>query len=548
MNQIDQILNFYNKNNIIYGSVDLSWNSETGKKECKNVPLWGGQTESLYDKEKNSLYIITGKISGITVIDIDYEYKCTELLELCKKSCKLICKTRKGHHFYFKYTDKIKSVTMSTKLGYDIQSDRKIIYAPPSNYKVIAWNNKTNTLNLEEAAETFTYEFISGLNDPEDISDDIVNWIKKDLEKEIKPRISIKTSLKISEKWLELLNVAQRMNQSYETRLAILFSYKAMDNSEEMFNILDKWNKVDHPTYNGPEWISQWNNVKEKENNNITIASVVQWCIQNNPEGYKVWKEQHGNTDLYRLISNFYQANIAEYYSKKNKDNLIFNDGWFIYNETNSLWNKVDNDDLLLRVSEFMKTKLIKLEKYYRSRNTTVQTDTQTIAPNINVNQNIETLNMINKNLRLISGVSFLEGIIKMMKTNFKHDITMDQAPNLLSFSNGVYELDKGLFRKRNQNDYLTKSLAIEYKEVNDNNKINEIKEMINNEELLKYFGYCLTGLTKHRTNILINTGQAYTGKSTLALIYIKSAYQYTSSSLIRIHFLKDITSITNKL
>lgn len=546
MNKTQQILNFYNNHNFVYGSIDLSYDSEKGKKICKYVPQWGNQTKSLYDANKNSLYIITGKISGITVIDIDYEEMCKELVELCKSTCKLFCKTKKGYHFYFKYTDKLRSKTKSGELGYDIQSDNKIVYAPPSSYKITGWTNNTNTLNLE--GETVTYEFISGLNNPEDITDDIVNWINKDMEPVTKPK-NTKPSLKVSEKWLDLLKVAQRMNQNYETRLTILFAYRAMDDSEDMFNILDDWNQVDHPTYDGKEWYNQWSCVKDVDNiSRQTIASVIQWCRQNNSQGYNVWKERYGNTDLYNLISTFDQTNIGLYYHKKNKDNILYIDGWYVYEEQKGLWKKLENnDDLLAQVGVFMKAKLIKLETSLKSRNMIVQTDAQPIAQNINVNRNNEILTMIHKHILKIGGTSFLEGVVKQMKIYFRKEIAMDQAPNLLSFSNGVYELDKGLFRKRNQTDYLTKSLLIEYKEVDDNCKINEIKEMINNDELLKYFGYCLTGLTKHRTNILINTGQAYTGKSTLALIYEKCLPIYFFK-LDQNTFSKDIISITNKL
>jgi hypothetical protein len=358
-----------------------------------------------------------------------------------------------------------------------------------------------------------------------------------------------------------------------------------MNDSEEMFDILNEWNKVDHPTYNETEWISQWNCNSFTATSSQTIASVIKWCKTNNSIGYLNWKEKYGNTDLYKLTKSFDQTNIVLYYSKKNKSNIIYNDGWYVYEEESCLWKSVENADLLQKVSMFMKDKLTKIQNYRSSSgnckekqqslealaptiptqpsssktNTNIDLkdllrkhleykppDVNSVSskslkdkqpskqspikpiptPTINssstkVNTDVDFINTINKHLHKIGGTSFLEGIIKQMKVNFKMDITMDKAENLLSFSNGVYELDSGVFRKRERSDYITKCLPIDYREA-DKRIVDEIRNLINNEEVLQYFGYCLTGLTKHRTNILINTGPAYTGKSTLALIYEK--------------------------
>lgn len=85
----------------------------------------------------NSIAIITGKISGITVIDIDTK-NLPEMKYLPKT---FTVETNRGYHFYFKYFEKAK--TSAQKYGddifsfnLDIRNDGGIVYAAPGEYEL----------------------------------------------------------------------------------------------------------------------------------------------------------------------------------------------------------------------------------------------------------------------------------------------------------------------------------------------------------------------------------------------------------------------------
>jgi hypothetical protein len=85
----------------------------------------------------NAIAIITGKISGITVMDID----CNNLEEIKDIPETYTVKTNKGYHFYFKYTNEI--LTHSEKFsrangnfGIDARNDGGIVFAPPTKYEL----------------------------------------------------------------------------------------------------------------------------------------------------------------------------------------------------------------------------------------------------------------------------------------------------------------------------------------------------------------------------------------------------------------------------
>ena len=94
--------------------------------------------EFISDNAK-SFFIITGKMSNITVIDFDdldvFDNLINEFPEL--KNCFTV-KTNKGYHLYFKYNDALPNTSKINKLkGIDCRNDGGIIIAPPTKYKLL---------------------------------------------------------------------------------------------------------------------------------------------------------------------------------------------------------------------------------------------------------------------------------------------------------------------------------------------------------------------------------------------------------------------------
>src|SRR3990167_2845153 len=87
--------------------------------------------------KSNGIAIVTGEISGITVMDLDIK-NLPEKVNLPKT---FTVETKKGFHLYFKFTDKVITNANSFKKGdlnfnIDIRNNGGIVFADPSEYEL----------------------------------------------------------------------------------------------------------------------------------------------------------------------------------------------------------------------------------------------------------------------------------------------------------------------------------------------------------------------------------------------------------------------------
>tara|TARA_R100000808_G_scaffold20878_1_gene45077 strand:- start:7862 stop:8353 length:492 start_codon:yes stop_codon:yes gene_type:complete len=95
-----------------------------------------------YSQPIDGLVIVTGEISGITVIDIDSDEAKSQLWELLGEefptpATNPIIETPRGHHIYLPYTPEIKQTTNLWGIeGLDARNDGGVVVAPPTkNYR-----------------------------------------------------------------------------------------------------------------------------------------------------------------------------------------------------------------------------------------------------------------------------------------------------------------------------------------------------------------------------------------------------------------------------
>lgn len=150
---------------------------------------WRNITKSSFDGSGN-VCIITGHVSGITVVDVDNKLdtikRFNKMLQEHDSFNTLVSKTLNGgYHYYFKYDPDIKTTTGVNGLKIDIRNDGAIAIAPPSKYVYDDREHEDNLIypdpiEVEDSnGDIELYGFYEWLNDntPIEMPIWLKNWI-----------------------------------------------------------------------------------------------------------------------------------------------------------------------------------------------------------------------------------------------------------------------------------------------------------------------------------------------------------------------------------
>ena len=302
------------------------------------------------------------------------------------------------------------------------------------------------------------------------------------------------------------MKVIQHRNQSYGDWRDACFALKNYYDSDETFALFCEWSEVGYQGYNKDACTKLWDSIKNDSEKPITLGTLREWAKEDNPEEYKAWREKYEFTAELKLIHTFRQAEVAEYIAQKYSKNLIYKDEyWYHFNEKTKLWKRANRDALLLSFIHLsIKGIIAKITRSYKGKKKQLKRKRIT---NIDELDRVDAvLDDCENSLNSIGRVGFMEGIIKYLKGKLEMDVNLIVMDNILSFNNGVYELDTGTFRERVQDDYLTIALKLDYSET----RVQETIDWIKNEIFYKTYGKTIAeeilqylGILHYRINAL---------------------------------------------
>ena len=127
-----------------FSKINTSLNkSGVEKKKLIGLPEWKNITIDNYleynNKSHHATAIITGKISGVTVLDYDTNDLYDAHLKLFQElTNNYTVKTKNGYHIYFKYTDKLQTTTDVNDIKHlDIRNNQAIVICNPTKYQIL---------------------------------------------------------------------------------------------------------------------------------------------------------------------------------------------------------------------------------------------------------------------------------------------------------------------------------------------------------------------------------------------------------------------------
>jgi phage/plasmid-associated DNA primase len=353
-----EIEKYHEENLIVFTANIIHKKNKNGeyKKECKCPPDWQNSTleNYAYNKNHNSLGLLTGEKNGLIVIDIDnIEHWNSLLKEHNKKDPDVVkVKSGKGYHLYFKYTDKLKNIPNRTNIikdhpdyEIDVRTNGGFIFVPPSSYLNTEFDKK---ITYEWIDSIFEYELSEMPNWLYDIlikNDDIIIKPKKETEKKksnildeiINEEIETKTSNIIDEeideenkhlkydmtdikKMLELVPDVYAENYDNWRNIGFIL----FNTNKNYFLLWDEFSKRSDK-YSYEECEKKWREFKtHPTKKKLTLGTLIRICQTENLNKYNEIFCNVANKNL--IISKFTDINLQLGQSIKINNTLTYTD------------------------------------------------------------------------------------------------------------------------------------------------------------------------------------------------------------------------------
>jgi len=289
----------------------------------------------------------------------------------------------------------------------------------------------------------------------------------------------------VTETSKELLQMSQSL-------LPLLNSSRADDRNEWMgigwvlFNIgngcedaLDQWLEFSSRSdkYDEAKCIYEWNRMIKRDK---TIGTLKHYAKQDSPQRYTELIKLHASPILKRSLNGSHN-DIAKvlftYFEDEFRCASIGSKTWYQFRQAEHRWEEIE-EGVFLR--EHISNGLVKDYVEFAKKLTEEFGSSTDKAEEAMINERRKQVDRIITNLKC---APFKNNVMKEAQEVF-YDRTfkdkLDQNPNIIGFKNGVYDLKLNTFRPTVHDDYISKTLPIEYREYDESdNDVQDVKEFL---------------------------------------------------------------------
>lgn len=465
-----------------------------------------------------NLGLQTGKKNNITVIDVDLPKEGSGFVDGLKEFNKLlrentdyrtireylreeditsqVTRSKKGYHLIYQYTDKLKSpISHVNGTTIDIRNDK--------GYILLAGSKCYN----EELDEEVMYKWIVNLSkkDPKPMPEWLLNWLlkdpkshniktekKKSKKKASKTQSIVKTNNDLNDVDIRLqkyLNILKPIrSEAYDDWFLI---GAVIYNEGGTFKLFHDWSKT-APNFDAKACKDKWREYEENREKKVLINTLFDLCKIDNKKAYLTCKRTDViyNSDIvfkegpndYNIANLFYSIKPKKYVYDSDNNVLYLYNKYGIYEKIGARKGslKIDISDVLI---SFFETQF---KGRYRLLNNEILEACQ--------DNKLKSIHKENKRKQaeLIQMYTTIKNYIKRSKNikTIADDVCdlytvpnlnslIDRTIGVIPFNNGVYDLSTHKFRKGERDEYFTKTVKYNYKEVDDE-YIKLIDEIIN--------------------------------------------------------------------
>lgn len=425
-------------------------------------------------------------------------------------------------HVYVKSRAHAKEFARIIYSKIDLPSQIKADYSVYSSYK------KMRTFYTSKPGEIRPFEMVQG-----EVEDTIISYIPPSAE-------LIDLPLPTAEP------TESRTGQTTEASLLIKVVNALPVSIIEQYN---EWITIGMVFYNEGLTIEDWDEISKRASNydgkledhwrtfrkdvgGVTSATLWNWLKQNNRTEF--WSLMENRNDFWNLIALINHADVARFFYNINPNSYLFNDvlGWYSICPATNIWTHSEKCPNLLKrhiADTFqelaMDTKKIELKTYEQASEKEKDKKKQEEL----TEKHSARISSIHSAYLKFGSSDFCNGVMTFLPSFYNDALLeqkMDRNPNILSFTNGLYDLEKLEFRGILPTDYVSVTTGYEYNARPNSSIRTDIKMFLYSlfenadtaEYLLSILASCLLGNNKFQ-EFYVFTGSGGNGKSLLTLL-----------------------------
>ena len=389
--------------------------------------------------------------------------------------------------------------------------------------------------------------------EPKNLNKNIVSPFKQSInEEKTKKVITMETSKKIetAKKLMKLIS----SSRSEDHNEWMTVGWALYNLGEGSLECLDLWTeftlKTEDQTGRGEDrCIYEWSIMKRNEGYSYTLGTLHYFASQDSHEEYIKFKNENSTKYIEKSIDGSHSDLAKVLYSEFGNQFVcasIESKNWFKFN--GNVWEHIESGvDLRRKISD-------ELPNRYHEVYTSFFKNLMEAEKNGNKGEaamwekRIKLVSVLIKNL---GSTPFKNNVMREATDEFydsRFKEKLDLNPYLIAFKNGVYDLNNNVFRKGRPEDFLSKTLGVEYKEYD--LKDDDITDVMNflerifpDPSLLKYFLDMASDVFvggNHQKKVYFWLGDGDNGKTML-----QSLMEYMMGKQLSVKF--DTNLITGK-
>ena len=272
-----------------------------------------------------------------------------------------------------------------------------------------------------------------------------------------KTQISTKESLKISGNLLPMLAAFRTEDRNEWMTIGwVLFNI-----GEGCPEALEQWldfSSRDQETYDEATCIYEWERMSKKD---ITLGTLRYYASIDSPEEYKKFKKEQSEKHVNEAIHGSHNDVAKILYEMYNNEFVcasITEKSWYQYRDHR--WEEIEEGVFLrARISDEISAKYVEMGKnIYMEMSQTPDKEKE-----LTLQARLKLVQKMNANLK---SAPFKNNVMRECMEVFydrRFKEKLDTNPYLIAFKNGVYDLKLNIFRDGRPEDFLSKSMGIDY-------------------------------------------------------------------------------------